>query len=118
LCPTNLAALLVGGVTIHKFSTKLKKQSHIDYYLDLHYIFVDEVSMLGEVFYKFLMMILRRRKIILNLSYQGTIPSLNQSMAESQYILIMLILLVCLSLQLADYNKLELTKCRRADDTL
>jgi ABC-type lipoprotein export system ATPase subunit len=23
LCPTNLAALLVGGITIHKFSTKL-----------------------------------------------------------------------------------------------
>ncbi len=27
LCPTNLAALLVGGITIHEFSTKLKKQS-------------------------------------------------------------------------------------------
>jgi ABC-type lipoprotein export system ATPase subunit len=24
LCPTNLAALLVGGMTIHKFSTKIK----------------------------------------------------------------------------------------------
>ncbi len=29
LCPTNLAALLVGGMTIHNFSTKLKKQSQI-----------------------------------------------------------------------------------------
>ena len=25
LCPANLATLLVGGITIHKFSTKLKK---------------------------------------------------------------------------------------------
>jgi energy-coupling factor transporter ATP-binding protein EcfA2 len=56
LCPTNLAVLLVDGMTIHKFSTKLKKQSQVES-LDLDYIFIDEVSMLGEVFYKFLMMI-------------------------------------------------------------
>jgi hypothetical protein len=41
LCPTNLAALLGGGNTIHKFSTKLKKQSQIEN-LDLDYIFIDE----------------------------------------------------------------------------
>ncbi len=56
LCRTNLAALLVGGMTIHRFAAKLKKQAQIQI-LDLDYIFVDEVSMLGEVFYKFLMMI-------------------------------------------------------------
>jgi predicted AAA+ superfamily ATPase len=50
LCPTNLGALLVGGITIHKFSTKLKIQSQIET-LHLDYIFIDEVSMLGEVFY-------------------------------------------------------------------
>ncbi len=55
-CPTNLAALLVGGMTIHRFAAKLKQQSQIQL-LDLDYIFVDEGSMLGEVFYKFLMMI-------------------------------------------------------------
>ena len=60
LCPTNLAALLVGGMTIHKFAAKLKKQAQI-HSLDLDYIFVDEVSMLGEVFYKFLMMIKQHR---------------------------------------------------------
>ncbi len=49
LCLTNLAAFLGGGMTIHTFSTKLKKQSQIKTkYLD--YIFIDEVSMLGEVF--------------------------------------------------------------------
>ncbi len=46
VCPTNLAALLVGGMTTHKFSTKLKRQSQIES-LDLDYIFIDEVSMLG-----------------------------------------------------------------------
>jgi ABC-type lipoprotein export system ATPase subunit len=29
LCPTNLAALLVGGMTIHKFSCRLKKSSQV-----------------------------------------------------------------------------------------
>jgi hypothetical protein len=60
LCPTNLAALLVGGMTIHKFSTKLKNQSQVES-LDLDYIFIDELSMLGEVFYKFLMTIKKIR---------------------------------------------------------
>jgi hypothetical protein len=52
LCPSNLAALLVGGMANHKFSTKWKKQSQVEH-LNLDYIFVDEVSMLDEVFYKF-----------------------------------------------------------------
>ena len=56
LCPTNLSALLVGGMTIHKFSARLKKSSNVKN-LDLDYIFIDEVSMMQEVFYKFLMMI-------------------------------------------------------------
>jgi ATP-dependent exoDNAse (exonuclease V) alpha subunit len=61
LCPTNLAALLVGGITIHKFSTKLNKHSQIEKKKDLDYIFIDEVSMLGKVFYKFLMTIKKIR---------------------------------------------------------
>ncbi len=71
LCPTNLAALLVGGITIHKFSTKLKKQSQVES-LDLDYIFINEVSMLGEVFYKFVMTI-KKLDLILNSSFLETI---------------------------------------------
>jgi predicted AAA+ superfamily ATPase len=73
LCPTDLAALLVGGMTIHKFAAKVKKQAQIQL-LDLDYIFVDEVSMLGEVFYKFLMMIKKIRPNT-KLSYQRIITS-------------------------------------------
>jgi predicted AAA+ superfamily ATPase len=73
LCPTNLAALIANGITIHKFSSKLKKQACIKN-LDLDYIFIDEVSMLAEVFYKFLMMIKNIKKI-LNLLYQETITN-------------------------------------------
>ncbi len=71
MCPTKLAVLLVGGMTIHRFAAKLKKQAQIQT-LDLDYISVDEVSILGEVFYTFLVMI---KKLRLNLSYQGTITS-------------------------------------------
>ncbi len=37
LCPTNISALLVGGMTIHRFAAKLKKQAQIQT-LDLDYI--------------------------------------------------------------------------------
>jgi ATP-dependent exoDNAse (exonuclease V) alpha subunit len=78
LCPTNLAALLIGGITIHKFSTKLKKDSQIENKLDLEYIFLDdEVSMLGEVFYKFWMTIKKIRpdiKFIISGDYSQLKP--------------------------------------------
>ena len=115
LCPTNLAALLVGGITIHKFSTKLKKRSHVYYYLDLNYIFVDEISKLGEVFYDFLMMI---KKKTLNLQFI-TSGNYNQLKPVNDSISIFTDYANCPCLfELADYNKLESTKCSRADDTL
>jgi hypothetical protein len=71
--------------------------------------------MLGEVFYKFLMMIKKVRtdiKFIISGDYNQLKPvndriSIYTDYANSP----------CL-FELADYNKLELTKCRRADDTL
>ena len=115
LCPTNLAALVAGGITIHKFSTKFKKQSQIKNNLNLDYIFVDEVSMLTEVFYKFLLMIKKIKsdiKFIISGDYNQLLPindriSIHTDYANSP----------CL-FELADYNKLELTKYRRANDTL
>jgi predicted AAA+ superfamily ATPase len=106
LCPTNLAALIAGGVTIHKFSTKFKKQSQIQNYLDLDYIFVDEVSMLAKVFYKFLLMIKKIKpdiKFIISGDYNQLTPvndriSIDTDSADSP----------CL-FELADYNKLEST---------
>jgi predicted AAA+ superfamily ATPase len=58
LCPTNLAAFLVDDITLHKFAAKLKTHACIKS-LDLDCIFLDEVLMLAEVFYKNLMMIKR-----------------------------------------------------------
>ena len=51
LAPTNKAARLINGQTIHRFiaraSGKLPKE------MDVEYFFIDEVSMMPEMFYKF-----------------------------------------------------------------
>jgi ATP-dependent exoDNAse (exonuclease V) alpha subunit len=101
-------------MTIHKFSTKLKKQSQVQN-LDLDYIFVYEVSMLGEVFYKFLMMIKKLRpdiELIISGDYNQLKPVNDRISPKTDYSNS-----PCL-FELADYNKIQLTKCRRADDTL
>ena len=67
LAPTNLAALLIDGTTVHKFACKLKKLTKF-MESQLDYIFVDEVSMLHSNFYKILMIIkqLKKCKIIVS----------------------------------------------------
>ena len=102
LCPTNLAALLVGGMTIHRFAAKLKKQAQL-HTLDLDYRFVDEVSMLGEVFYKFLMMIKKIRpniKFITSGDYSQPLPVNDRISPKTDYSNS-----PCL-FELADYNKI------------
>ena len=54
LAPTNLAALNIKGGTVHKFVSKLKKMDSL-YNLDVDYLFIDEISMLQEIFYKFIL---------------------------------------------------------------
>ena len=56
LAPTNLAALIIDGITIHKFCCVCKSYDILKA-MNFKYIFVDEVSMLQERFYKFLLMI-------------------------------------------------------------
>jgi hypothetical protein len=52
LAPTNLAAINIRGTTVHKFVSKLKKMDSL-YNFDVDYLFIDEISMLQEIFYKF-----------------------------------------------------------------
>jgi hypothetical protein len=118
LAPTNLAAINIKGTTIHKFISKFKKMNCL-YKLDLDYIFIDEISMVHEIFYKFFMM-LKKIKPTIKFIIAGDFNQLEPvqcrynnaydglfNYSNSQ----------CL-MELCDFNKQTLTLCRRSDDIL
>ena len=51
LAPTNKSAFIIGGITYHKFFTSIKHNTK-KMVNRLDYIFVDEISMIHERFYK------------------------------------------------------------------
>jgi len=111
LAPTNLAALVIDGMTIHKFSTKLRKQAYIDN-LGLDYIFVDEISMVREIFYKFLLMIKKMKsniKFIVSGDFNQLLPIADRVTTDTDYSNSPALYELC------DSNKVDLTICRRAD---
>ena len=118
LAPTNLAALNIKGTTIHKFVSKIKKMDAI-YKLNYDYIFIDEVSMIKEVFYKFFVM-LKRIKPNVKLIFVGDYNQLSpiddriQQNIDYSFDYKNSVALK----ELCDYNILKLTKCRRSDDIL
>ena len=57
LAPTNTAAVNIGGETIHKFLVRLK--NHIAE-KKIDYLFVDEISMVQEIFYSWFILIKRK----------------------------------------------------------
>jgi MoxR-like ATPase len=53
LAPTNKASRIIGGETLDKHCAKiLKSDKSINKFKSLDYIFVDEVSMMRELFFK------------------------------------------------------------------
>jgi DNA replication protein DnaC len=111
LAPTNLAALLIEGTTIHKFSCKLKKLKKF-MEMKLDYIFVDEVSMLHSNFYKILMVIKKLKNCKLIISGDFNQLDVINDLQKYDYND------ACILKELCDNNNLQLTKCRRSDDKL
>ncbi len=113
LAPTNSAARLIDGETIHKFYNKFSKAKSklfkkLCYY---KYIIVDEISMVHSGFYEFFVLIkktLPKLKFILVGDFQQFKPVKdeykgNYETSQAVY-------------NLCDGNRLLLTKCRRAEE--
>ena len=80
--------------------------------LDVDYLFIDEISMLQEIFYKFFIKIKRIKpnlKFIIT-GYFNQLPPVEDRIGES---------FSCSKcqalLELCDFNKVQLSKCRRSD---
>ena len=56
LAPTNIAARIINGQTIHKYLTEQNSKT-MKNHQKLDYIFVDEISMVPEMFYKLFILI-------------------------------------------------------------
>jgi len=112
LAPTNKAANIIKGITIHRFAISCSKKNIKQMKLD--YILVDEVSMLQEMFYKFLCSVSRafpNIRFILAGDFNQLEP-VNDRVVNCDY-------KNSIALhELAGGNRVQLSKCRRSDDTL
>ena len=114
LCPTNKACLVIkDAMTLCKFSNKFKNKSTIKN-LKVDYIFVDEISMVHEIYYKFLQIIKQLKpnvKFIVSGDFQQ-LPPVCDRVTNINYKNSHILFDLC------DGNRLTLSTCRRADDEL
>ena len=115
LAPTNVSALLIKGETLDKFAYRyLRKSRKSKQYRKLKYIFVDEISMVKEVFYQILLSMKYfnpELKFILVGDF-NQLPPVKDNVRENIYQDSRALY------ELVDFCKLQLTKCRRSDDVL
>ncbi len=114
LAPTNKACRLINGETMHRFSAKATGK-YIRETLKLYkYIFIDEVSMMSEMFYKFFIVLKRMLpdiKFIIAGDFAQLLP-VKDRIEDCNYKNSLALYELC------DGNRLELTKCRRSDAIL
>ena len=117
LAPTNKACRILGDAkTLHKFYNiinNLKASYRKEYFSRIQYIFIDEVSMMKEFFYKFFLMIKKESshiKFILSGDWRQCEPVKDRYKGKykNTYALH----------HLVDGNMLELELCRRSDSEL
>ena len=111
LAPTNKACRIIDGITCHKFvSTHTCSIRTMDY----KYIFIDEVSMMSEAFYKYFLLVKSLRpdiNFIVSGDFAQLLPVADR-LDDANY-------KDSLALnELVDGNRLILSKCRRSDDKL
>jgi len=77
LAPTNKAARIINGMTIHKYVIGSSRKSMTD--PDLQYVIIDEISMVPEKFYKFFIVMKRLKpdlKFIIAGDFEQLLPCL------------------------------------------
>jgi hypothetical protein len=112
LAPTNKACRIIDGMTIHRFVAKNTSKTIKE--MKEKYIFIDEVSMMSEIFYKYFIFIKRIRpdiKFIIAGDFAQLLPVKERIEVVNYKNSIALY-------ELADGNRIQLTRCRRSDDTL
>ena len=113
MAPTNKASLIINGITLHKFVMKMKTAKSIAKLQTYDYIFVDEISMVKEIFYKFLLMLKQKNmniKFIIVGDYNQLAPVNDRVICDYKNSLALY--------ELCDGNRINLTTCRRSDDIL
>lgn len=113
LAPTNKAARLLNGQTIHKFASTYKTRKSIND-MKIKYIILDEISMLHEQFYKYLIILHRIKpsiKFIISGDFQQLLP-VKDRVEGCDYKNSGALLELC------GGNRIELTTCRRSNNSL
>jgi len=109
LAPTNKACNLIKGMTIHRFILSQTRKSISD--MEYKYLFIDEVSMMSEKFYKFFVTLKRMRpdiNFIISGDFNQLLP-VNDRIKDCDYEHSAALH------ELVDGNRLNLTTCRRSD---
>ena len=111
IAPTNKSARVVNGSTIHKFVLSSTRNSMTD--AKYEYLFIDEISMVHEYFYKFFITLKKVRpdlKFIIAGDFSQLLPVNDRLECDYKNSPALY--------ELSDGQRLQLTKCRRSDDTL
>lgn len=112
LTPTNKSACIVNGQTLHKFFSETNTKKAFNK-LNLNYILIDEISMMSEIFYKYLITLSNAKpniKFIISGDFKQLEPVNDRVICnykESRALF-----------ELCSGFRVELMQCRRADDKL
>ena len=112
LAPTNKACRLIKGKTIHMFVASNNGQSIRD--MNIKYLFIDEVSMVSEQFYKYFIILKRMRPditFIVSGDFEQLLP-VKERIQNPNYKDSLALFEIC------DGQRLQLSRCRRSDNTL